>query len=186
MYSLTLKPNVQKIILRTSTTQHVERLRCVSGILPADVRLAFEQKTAVPVSCMELPKAPIDSEPPLLRPVRPNFWIPIANIFSYVIPFFLVWVAFVCTCYFPEIQELIQNSPLWGAKIRLHNPILAVCFLASFAVVPMIVGGLWCAFLMARIRMNAKQKLLAWFVPILAFCFIDWYILASLLKFPTP
>ncbi len=176
---MALKPNVQKIIFRASTTQHVERLRCVSGILPADVRLAFEQKTATTVSCTELLKAPIDAESPFILPDRPNFWIPIIYVFSYVIPFFMLCVVSYIE-YIPGFPELVHKAPFYGCgRIGIQYSIQNGCFFLSFLVVPMLAGGKWGSCLATKIRMNIKLKLLAWCVPTLAVCFIDIYIAAA-------
>jgi hypothetical protein len=179
--SLTFRPTIQKTILRTTSTAQIERLCSVTGTLPNEVRIAFKKRhrtASVEPECAAQEKLmPCGMKYPEPIRARPDFWIPITYVCSYVIPFFMFLIVSVTLRQIPEVTYLISDAPLYGS-IRVHNSIQFGFFILFFLGSPLLVGALLRSFLTKRTRMKTRLKLLVWFVSILAFCFIDYYIAA--------
>ena len=183
---MTFKPSFQKVILRTRSTPQIERVRSVSGTLPKEVRAAFEKKNQVIVAGSERVSTeklmPCGMRYPEPFRARPNFWIPIIYVSSFVIPFFMMWLINLGIEIVHGTGWLVDFVHAHGPRIQLQNRHEKWCLALSFMFSPLIAGVLW-SYCLTKVRMRMKLKLVAWIVPMLIFCFLD-YIALLCFKFP--
>ncbi len=165
-----IKPAVQKIILRTPSTTHIERLCSVTGTLPKEVRAAIEKKNQVVASGFQCGAAeklmPCGMRYPEPFRARPNFFIPILAVSSYVVPFFMLMF----------MSQNLHSAPLAFKFIRFLNKHIPQIYIPEgfpyallilfLLALPMLAGGLLAHALSKNSKLRLKQKVLLWFVPV--------------------
>lgn len=167
---MTFKPSRQKVILRRRSTPQIERLCSVSGTLPKEVRVAFEKKNQVIVAGSERVSTeklmPCGMRYPEPFRARPNFFIPILAVGSYVVPYLMLLLLSQNVSEVPLAGSFIQYLHQHVDKIYvppgLPNSTLALLFMS----LPMLVGGLLAVALSKNKRLSLDKKLLIWFLPI--------------------
>ena len=161
---------VREIRLRTGTSPRFERIRIVGGTLPEEVRFEFATKyktTVVAAANTETEKLmPCGMRYPEPFRARPNFFIPILAVSSYVVPFFMLMF----------MSQNLHSVPLAFKFIRFLNKHIPQIYIPEgfpyallilfLLALPMLAGGLLAYALSKNSKLRLKQKILLWFVPV--------------------
>jgi hypothetical protein len=179
---LSLKPTAIKLSSQTRAIRRVERLRLVAGILPQEIRETFDRKaesTANRDAALHLSlqhpellsnaaaHSPFTAEIP---PTRPNFWIPILMVLSYVVPFFIF--LFITVNIVSNRHLMSFLFPKWGPLIILPIP-YSHAFCGPIRIFSPSILGIILAYVLYRTRIQRKRAILIWFATIIAFCCLD-------------
>lgn len=119
----------------------------------------------------------------LQKRVRPNFWIPILYVFSFVIPFPLFILICINANSIPGFRELTDLLKSHGVRLVLYNE--AQFGIAALALVslPILVGVLTAYLLYKNARLKMKFKLPVWAATMLALCLIE-YVISAVITAP--
>jgi hypothetical protein len=142
----------------------------VSGTLPKEIRVALEKKNhevSVDTESADTEKLmPCGMRYPEPFRARPNFFIPILAVSSYVVPFFMLIFASQNVQNVPFAPELIRYLSKHGDKIYIPEGIPYAILILFLLALPMLAGGLLAYALSKSSKLGLRQKMLIWFVPV--------------------
>ncbi|MBX9950035.1 MAG: hypothetical protein K2Y39_12775 [Candidatus Obscuribacterales bacterium] len=152
----------------------VERIRLVTGTLPQEVRLAFETKNGALLAqakCATAEKLmPCGMRYPEPMRVRPNFFIPIISVGSYIAPFFILMFVNMNLHCVPGLPKLIQYISKLDCGFKIYGDLgFGLCMLA-FIATPMSVGVIAAMFLTRKTNLSIPVKLAIWAAIVFSVC----------------
>ncbi len=187
METVEVNTAAQSIKLKINSNRQFERVRFVEKMLPQEMLVAFQEKHFMVVAqsdCAEaeklMPCGMRYSEP---FNAKPNFFIPILAVGSYVVPFFMLMaVAFTSKLLpgFVYLSEFLEKHGMQIAMRSRFDDALAMLLLLS---APPVVGGLSAYILSKETKVSLKQKILAWTVVMSIFVVAEVYLGAALKLF---
>jgi len=183
---LTFKPAAPKLILRTGAIHSVERPDFpLTGTLTQEVRAVLERqkksssdRTGLNYTGMNDIASTKESCFPSRTqsmPVRPNFFIPILSVGSYVLPFFMMMFVGLWGRCVPGVPWLYEQLCNCGYQIELHKGKQMGYAVLAAIVLPMLTGALLAYFLSKNKGLNIKIKLTIWIVFILFLCYVEYF-----------
>ncbi len=142
----------------------------MSGTLHTEVRVAFEKKnqvaSAAPEGIVTEKLMPCGMRYPEPFRARPNFFIPILAVSSYVMPFFILMFMSQNLYNVPLVPKFIRFLNKRVDQIYIPEGIPYSLLILFLLAVPMLFGGLVAYALSKNSKLSMKQKLLLWFVSV--------------------
>ncbi len=149
--------------------------------VPEEVQVAFERRNQTAVVELENATAeklmPCGMRYPEPFRARPNFFIPILAVCSYVVPFFMLLFVTSNLHYVPGLAEVMHRLYRSVEKIYVPAGVPNSILILFFIMLPMLVGGLLAYALSKNNKLSLKKKMLIWFVPV--FLLVTTEILSS-------
>lgn len=162
---MTFSPAQQRIKLRTNTKPRFERIRIVEKNMPQEIRLVFQKHCELLESEPAEKLMPCGMRYPEPIRARPNFFIPILVVSSYVLPFFMLMFFGLYSRWLPGAAEVAKFAIDHG-QIGVHGRFDASLLGLFLMLLPMAAGGLTAYVLSKNTKLSLKMKILAWLIGI--------------------
>ncbi len=157
-------------------TDRVERLVSVSGTLPKEIQVAFKRKNDIPQQprCGSVEKLmPCGMRYPEPFGAKPNFFIPILAVSSYVAPFFMLMFLSQNLHNIPLLPEFFEYLRSHTNRVHIPNGVPHATFILLILMLPMLFGGLVAFALSKTDKLGLIQKIGIWLVSAFLFVIVE-------------